>query len=298
MAQVLVICGPTATGKTAFGIEMAKLLNGEIVSADSRQVYVGRDLITGKDVSSSPQKSHLAWRDRTLKYYLEDGIKIWLYDVVESGEEFNVSFWKECADIMIADIISRDKPPVVVGGTGLYIKSLTNPLTNISIKSDPKLRKKLESMSASDLFDYLKSLDHTKAESLNDSDAKNPRRLIRAIEILLQKKDFPSPESGEGTGGEVLNKNNFLHICLSSSTSYLFPRIDKRVEDRIAKGAAIEDPVLAADPQKWKYREHDLARRQITWFKKQPNLHWYDISTPDWKKNAMSQINTWYNNHV
>ncbi len=290
MQKVLIICGPTATGKTAFGIEMAKRLNGEIVSADSRQVYVGRDLITGKDLphNSQPTTSNLIWKDHELKYYLVNGTPTWLYDVVDPGEDFNVSFWKECADIVISDIVSRGKLPIVVGGTGLFIKSLTQPLNNISIKSDPELRKKLESMSVGDLFDYLQSLDRNRSMGLNESDAKNPRRLIRAIEISKFKPSNSTHNSQPTT-------YNYLPICLSAPTAYLFPRIDKRVEDRIAAGAALEDPVLASDPQKWKYHEHDLARRQITWFKKQPDLLSFDISTPDWQENAISLVTTWYN---
>ena len=96
MSKVLIISGPTATGKTKLALEIAQKFSGEIDSADSRQVYTGKNLIHGKDLPPNPkaQISSLKWRSKNLKYYVVDGIKIWLYDVVNPGEEFNVSFWK------------------------------------------------------------------------------------------------------------------------------------------------------------------------------------------------------------
>lgn len=291
MAQILIICGPTATGKTAFGIEMAKKLNGEIVSADSRQVYMGRDLVTGKDVQGIPAESEIEWRNKKLKYYLIEDIKVWLYDIIDQGEEFSVSFWRECADLVIKDILSRGKLPIVVGGSGLYIKSLVQPFQNISIPPNIDLRRHLESKSVEELFNYLKSLDSAKADSLNTSDRKNPHRLIRAIEVALSTSP-PTPLHNYGEGNK---RGEVLQICLSAPTSYLYSRIDQRVDARITAGAAQEDVALAADPQKWKFYEHGLARRQITWFKKQPNIHEFDISSPAWQIGATDLIQSWYN---
>ena len=292
MKKVLIICGPTATGKTAFSVEIAKLLNGEIVSADSRQIYVGRDLITGKDITGPSEESQVVWREKKLKYYLIDGIRVWLYDIVSQGENFNVSYWKECADLVIADILSRGKLPIVVGGTGLFIKALTQNLSDIDVPYNESLRQELETKSVEELFDYLKSEDPTRANSLNESDAKNPRRLIRAIEIsIVSKKIIPPLASRGGSRGSY----NYLQVCLSTTTKELYPRIDQRVDGRIAAGAALEDPELASDPQKWKFHEHGLARRQITWFKKQPDLIWFDISAHDWHTNAIESISNWYN---
>jgi tRNA dimethylallyltransferase len=127
MHKILIICGPTATGKTTFGIEIAKKFNGEIISADSRQVFTGMDIVTGKDLppSSRLHVSNLKWRDRKLKYYIVDGIKIWLYDIVFPYEPFNIAFWNEASTRVISDVNRRGKIPIVVGGTGLYIKSLS-----------------------------------------------------------------------------------------------------------------------------------------------------------------------------
>ncbi|MBI2008374.1 hypothetical protein HYS82_01825, partial [Candidatus Amesbacteria bacterium] len=256
--KILIICGPTATGKTKFGIEVAKKFNGEIVSADSRQVYTGKNLIHGKDLphNSQPTTSNIAWRDRFLKYYLVSGTKIWLYDIVDPGEEFSVAHWKECADLIITDILTRKKLPIVVGGTGLYLKSLSQDLNQISIPPHPLLREKLRNKPVKYLFNYLNRIDSFKAASLNYSDRHNPHRLIRAIEIasftrgplaalqedLLQnlqkrtsysKKD--SPFSPERT---VLNR---LQVGLTASRDTLYKLVDQRIKERINLGAASED---------------------------------------------------------
>src|SRR3989339_1418163 len=122
MSKLLVVCGPTATGKTSLGLKMAQKFNGEIISADSRQVYAGMDIVTGKDLppAVTSQVSNLSWQGRFLKYYEIEKIKVWGYDLVNPDQDFNVSFWNECAKILISDIRSRGKLPIIVGGTGLY----------------------------------------------------------------------------------------------------------------------------------------------------------------------------------
>ena len=272
MKKVLIICGPTATGKTKLGIDIAKKFGGEIVSADSRQVYVGRNIITGKDLPANlkPQISKLKWRDRYLKYYEVDGVRIWLYDIVSSGKEFNVSYWKECADLVISDILSRNRLPIVVGGTGLFIKSLTQSLSQIHVPPHSLLRIELANKSAEYLFDYLNKLDSIRAAILNISDRHNPRRLIRAIEISLSKTTI---------NYEPTNYELFL-IGLTAPRAELYSRIDQRVMDRVMAGAAAEDPILAADPPRWQFQEHQIARQQLTWFAKQPRIHWFDITSP------------------
>lgn len=184
MNKVLIICGPTAAGKTKFALEIARKYAGEVISADSRQVYTGSDIITGKDVQSgTSQTSNLKWQNRFLKYYEISGVKVWLYDVVSPGESFNVSFWHECAKLVIRNIVRWNKLPIVVGGSGLFVKSLTQDLSQISIPPNVNLRKQLADKSVKYLFSYLNKIDSFKAASLNISDRHNPRRLIRAIEI-------------------------------------------------------------------------------------------------------------------
>src|SRR3989344_7163983 len=149
MKNVFIICGPTATGKTKLALQLAKELDGELISADSRQVYVGNDIETGKD----------------LDLIRASGIKVWLYDVVNSSEKFSVSQWRKLARDAIKDILSRNKLPIVVGGSGLYIKSLVQDLPDIDVPYDKKLRTELENKSATNLFNYLKSINLQKALS-------------------------------------------------------------------------------------------------------------------------------------
>jgi tRNA dimethylallyltransferase len=291
--KVLIICGPTGVGKTGYALEVAKKYNGELVSADSRQVYKGMDIITGKDLPDGVQcsDSNVQWADKKLCYYKIQDIKVWLYDIVNPDEEFNVSFWKECAQSVIEDILSRGKLPIIVGGTGLYIKSLTHNLGNISVPPDPVLRNELSNKTAEELFDFLKNTDLVKAESLNNSDKHNPRRLLRAIEI-----------SGTTQTSKTVNYN-FLQIGLSLPTEILNERIEKRVEERKKQGARQEYELLHQKYNSdlpsmtgigyrnwvsWVNDEKNYAKRQMTWFKKYPKIHWSSINE------ANVLIQNWY----
>ncbi len=316
MNKVLIICGPTATGKTKLGLELAEKLNAEIISADSRQVYRGMDIVTGKDLPAGRQvcPSTLIWHLQPLNYYEIDGIPVWLYDLVNPDEQFNVSFWKEAADMVINDISLRNKLPIIVGGTGLYIKSLTADLKNISIPSDPGLRSRLQKLSVAGLFNYLNSINSRRAALLNNSDRHNPRRLERAIEIELFKT--PSPQLWRGVGGEVAARPDILILGLTAPLPFLLSKIDTRIGDRIQNGAADETKQLLtryspnlpsfSSPgyqaysgpdyrQKWQTLEHQYARRQLTWFKKQPGIIWFDISRSGWQTACLAAVFNWYN---
>ena len=309
MNKVLVICGPTATGKTTLGLELAKKFDGELISADSRQVYVGMDIVTGKDLPSGAKSffSQIKWRDRFLKYYIVRNVKIWLYDIVNPNEPFNVAYWKEAADLVISDIHLRGKIPVVVGGTGLYIKSLFSDLTLVQIPPNNLLRNKLINQNPGYLFDYLNKLDPVKAASLNSSDRRNPRRLIRAIEIAAA-----SP-----VAKNIKTKPlDFLTLGMIAEKHYIYGLINKRINKIITAGALAEIekissvygfqiPAMTAlgykaighgkGTEKWISLECQYVRRQITWFKKQPDIIWYDISRPDWHGNCFEIVQNWYN---
>jgi len=282
---------------------LATKFNGELVSADSRQVYKEINIISGKDlpIDLKPQVSSLKWRNKYLSYFEVNGIRIWLYDVVSPNDEFNVSFWKECADIVIADILGRGKLPIVVGGTGLYIKSLLQCLETLSFPVDALLRNELAKMSTNELFEYLKKVDTKKSQTMNNSDQKNPRRLIRAIEIA--KSDIA-----------LVTKPNlkfdYLILGLSASLDVLFSKIDSRIAARNNHGAAIERQMLIGkyslclpsmsipglrDPDNWGLREKQYAKRQMVWFKKQKNTLWFDITETNWLLDAERAVRNWYN---
>ncbi len=316
--KILVICGPTATGKTSFALGLARVLPVELISADSRQVYIGMDIITGKDVPQgfTLKHSRLRWRDRYLNYFSDGNTRIWLQNIVFPNEPFNVSFWKECADLAIADIHKRNRLPVIVGGTGLYLKALSQPLSLISIPPNQALRRGLQHKTAGSLFNYLSRINPSKAANLNSSDRKNPRRLVRAIEISLnQTKNHQTPAP----------TYQFLSLGLSALQKELYSRIDKRVKDRVNHGAQVEVvrltyqgndwnlPSMTASgypawkghlentysldevEHRWKSAEHAYVRRQITWFKKQPEIIWFNVSEPNWQKKAETEVINWYN---
>jgi len=231
MNKILVICGPTATGKTALAAQLAKELNGELISADSRQCYRGNDLETNKERPDVP---------------------IWLYDVVDPGEAFSVSHWVKLAREAIADIQKRGKLPIAVGGTGLYINALIHPLETIDIPPDKTLRDK--KLTLSELQNMVSR------GGMNDSDWNNPRRLIRKIEI----GKFPERLS-------LKQRQSFhaLIIGLTAPIPVLYKRIDAHLKERRNAGMK-EQPI----------NEHAIARKQLTWFKKQKNIQWFDCTSP------------------
>lgn len=264
MNRLLVICGPTATGKTALAAGIAKKFNGELVSADSRQVYRGMDIVTGKDRPDVP---------------------IWLYDIVNPDEAFSVSRWVHLANGAIADILKRNKLPIVVGGTGLYIHALLHPFATIDIPPDTALRARLQTVSVVQLHNMV-----TRSH-MNDSDWQNPRRLIRKIEISRSK-------TGASKKTPMFDA---LIIGLTAPLPILYARIDTRFASRIRQGMNKESDILIK-----KYgrsfpsmsaiglNEHAYARRQLTWFKKQKGIHWYDVTDPKMSAEVAELVGAWY----
>lgn len=297
MNKILVIVGPTAIGKTGLGIKLAHQFNGEIISADSRQVYKGMDIITGKDLSGE--------------------VKTWLLDVVTPDQKFSVADYCELAWKAIEDIWRRGKLPVVVGGTGFYIKALLEGIGTMGVKPDWELRKRLTNYSTDALTDYLKKVDLKKWRLMNASDQKNPRRLIRAIEVALNREPL------------IVNRKSTefdsLTIGLTAPNETLYQRIDQRVEERIKAGAEQEikrlleqgynwensvlgqtigyrewQDVFEGKVDKedailnWKFSEHDYARRQMTWFRKISDINWFDITVCGWEEKVEKLVRDWY----
>lgn len=331
MKKVLVICGPTATGKTKLAVHLIKLLSstekemvGEIVSVDSRQVYQKMDIGTGKDLPSGVK---LIYPETSLKKkgigcYKVSDVRIWGYDLVSPKDDFSIASYLRKIIPVIKNIISRDKMPVLVGGSGLYLKALVDGVPTAFIPRDENLRRRLADFSSLELFEKLAQLDPEKAASLNLSDRKNPRRLIRAIEVAQwrvnnfgRKISFRLP----------WNKNfDFLFIGLRPPIPVLRQRIEKRVDERLKSGFEEEVLGLLKSGIDWSYHSMDTlgykniksylagevkkkdmikswvndefayAKRQITWFKKDKRINWFDISCDGWIKKVEKMMENWY----
>lgn len=321
--KLLVICGPTATGKTKLAVSIAKQFDGEIISADSRQLYKGMDIGTGKDLPTKETIDRLRLaaqfkgKNYTLVPYNFDTIPIWMYDVVNPDEEFSVAHYHALATQVIADIHKSHKPPIAVGGTGLYIRAITRGIETASIPPDLALRKALLQLPLIKLQQKLVDNFPDNWKNLNDSDKKNPRRLIRKFELgsspLKQKSSSPSYD--------------VLWIGLTLPPDVLKKRIDVRVDTRIAKGQEKEIETLLArgygwnlpsmsalgykewrtyweynrQPGRlealrvqWKRAEYQYAKRQLTWFKKEPSVEWYDVSSPAIGPQIERRVASWY----
>lgn len=307
MSKVLIILGPTSTGKTDLALKLAKKFNGELVSCDSRQVYRGLDIGTGKLPN---KKSKLIKQDGR---WIINGINVWMYDIASPKRQYNVSRFVKNAEKIIKKILKKGKLPIIVGGSGLYIKALLEGLSNLSVLVNLDLRKKLEKLSKADLQINLKKISPEKWESLNYSDRQNPRRLIRAIELVGVKPSTPKMQSFYA-----------LKIGLTTAREILYRRADERVISRIKQGMINEaknlrDNGLKLDRMKQlglEYRVladylkgeinkneliktlqgkiHDFARRQITWFKKEKDVIWFDITAKDFPVNVEKEVAKWY----
>lgn len=285
--KLLIICGPTATGKTSLGIRLAKKFNGELVSADSRQAYKGLDALTGKERS--------------------DEIPIHLYDVADPGKEFtqhhadgagfSVAHFVRLAHAAFDSIAKKGKLPIVVGGTGFYLRALDRPPQTMTIPPDWSRRKHLETLSVDALQ---KLVDPARLSRMNDSDRKNPRRLIRAIEVAGKTPSRTSPTY------------DALWIGLTAPLSILRQRISERIAKRF--DAAVREfrpglpPILSTEAllgytrgecskeeamTKWAQAEYDYARRQMTWFRKEKQIHWFDVSK-EYMQDVEVLVEEWY----
>lgn len=275
--KIIVVLGTTASGKTALGVKLAAKYNGEIISADSRQVFKGMDIGTGKDL---------------IEYQV--GLKkipYHLIDVVSPNTEFNLAKYQKLVKTAIKDILSRDKLPIIVGGTGLYLQAIIDGYKLTKGTPDPKRRAELDVMIAPELLKIVEKMNTEFAQNLNNSDKHNPRRLIRYIEIM---------EQGENTKPvKKQDKYNFLLLGLSWPDDILRERIVARLMSRLDKENMVgEIENLQADGVSWQrlnsfgleyrfiayylqgkleYQEmieklgiaiYRFAKRQKTWFKR------------------------------
>lgn len=285
--KIIVILGSTATGKTDLGLSLAKKYNGEIISADSRQVYKKMDIGTAKTMGE--------WK-KDGKVYLVDSIPHHLIDIVNPDADFSLADFKELAIDSINDILKRGKVPIVVGGTGLYIWALVDNLDIPKAQPDDKLRKELEVKPIAELVGMLVEKDPESAQKI---DLKNPRRVIRALEVVMT--------TGQSFFDQRTKSNPLfeaLQIGLDVPKEELFKRINERVDKQIATGLVEEVKQLVGGGYGWDlpsmsgigYRQIGLylrgeatlaeateilkqdtrqyAKRQMTWFKRDKRIQW------------------------
>jgi len=220
----VVILGTTASGKTGLGIKLADVFRGEIVSADSRQVYWGMDIGSGKDLPDYNIKLP-SGKTKKIKYHL--------IDVASPKTEFNLRKYQKLAFASLADIVERKKLPIIVGGTGLYLQAVVDNYHLSEVKPDTKLREELELLDAPELYDKLMAKSPAFAQKLNNSDINNKRHLIRYLEVLSGDLSYQAKTR------ESLY--DFLLLGLDIPKEILYPRILKRLEDRLANGVLVDE---------------------------------------------------------
>lgn len=290
-----IIAGPTGVGKTALSIKLAKAINGEIISADSMQIYKYMDIGTAKVTKEEA-----------------DGIPHHLINIREPEEEYSVAEFVNDARKAIEDIIKRDKVPIIVGGTGLYLNSLIYSI-NFDDNVDLNFRKKLEKevkdnpKKLEKLYEKLKDIDEETAEKISNTDSK---RIIRALEIYhVTDKTKTEIEKGNRTKKIIIDGKEieFKLFVLNMEREELYDRIEKRVDLMFEEGLlneveSIKDKLSKTSGQAIGYKEtimylnkeleyqemidlikqrsRNYAKRQLTWFRKN-NAIWLDVNNQD-----------------
>ena len=226
--KVIVVLGTTSAGKTSLGVRLAYELDGEVVSVDSRQVYRGMDIGTGKD----------------LKEYVVEGknIKHHLIDIADPKDRFSLASYQKLAFEAIDDILERGKLPILVGGTGQYLEAVVDNYILSEARPNEELRKELELLEVDELYNKILSLNKVFSENINESDRKNKRRLIRYIEVLSASSGHFEPSKRP----EEL-RYDFLILGLIWSKEALSQRIDKRLKERLEEGLVEEVGQLNRD---------------------------------------------------
>lgn len=285
---LIVLTGPTAVGKTALSVKLAKAVNGEIISADSMQVYRHMDIGSAKVMKEEM-----------------DGVAHHLIDILEPEEEFNVVLFQRLAKEAIADICSRNKLPILVGGTGFYIQSVLYDINFTETKEDDSYRRQLEELAkaqgAQKLHDMLRRVDPGAAEQIH---ANNVKRVIRALEFHAQTGGLISAHNEAER--QKMPAYRSRYFVLTDDREKIYERIDLRVDKMLEDGLLNEVQLLKdrglkkemVSMQGLGYKEilayldgeYDLeraiylikrdtrhfAKRQLTWFKREKNVIWVD----------------------
>lgn len=296
---IVVLTGPTAVGKTELSIQLAKVIGGEIISADSMQVYKHMDVGSAK---ITPEEM--------------DGVRHYLVDELEPFDEFHVVKFQEYAKKYLNEIYAHGKIPIIAGGTGFYIQALLNDIDFTEQESDSAYRKELEALAEEHgnqyLHDRLKEVDPESAEAIHPN---NRKRVIRALEFYQDT----GRKISEHNAKEQMRTSpyNFAYFVLNDERSHLYKRIDARVDKMIEDGLEAEVRRLKemgctkdmVAMQGIGYKEmlsyldgsysleeavyiikretRHFAKRQITWFKRERDVIWLNKNEFDYKNEAI-----------
>lgn len=292
--KIVVVCGPTASGKTALGVALAKALNGEVVSADSMQIYRGMDIGTAKPTAGEME-----------------GIPHHMIDVADPGEDYSVARYVEEASACVDQILSLGKTPILVGGTGLYIDSLIlgRKFAPFPGKIRAELTKKLQNEGISALYETLRTVDPDRAARLHQNDEK---RILRALEVYYETGRTLTQHDRESQAQPPRYDAATIFLNYADRAD-LWKRIDRRVDEMVEAGlvdevkrllhsgvsprttamqaigykefsAALrgEEPIENALGQV-KLRSRQYAKRQVTWFRRNDRAlryEWKNLPDP------------------
>ena len=296
---LIILTGPTAVGKTKLSIKLAKAVNGEIISADSMQVYHYMNIGSAKIRSEEME-----------------GVPHHLVDCLDPDEEFNVVRFQQMAKEAMEDIYARNRIPILVGGTGFYIQAVTGDIDFTECGEDNSYRKELEQMAkeqgAEALHNMLAKVD---PQSAIDIHANNTKRVIRALEYYQQTGEPISKHNKQQRQKE--SPYNLAYFVLNDERSHLYARIDARIEEMLQEGLVDEvkqlqqmgyhkgmvsmqglgyKEILSYLDGTWSLEEavyvlkrdtHHFAKRQITWFKREKDVEWFHKPDFDYDENKI-----------
>lgn len=286
MNKLVIIAGPTATGKSDAAVALSKVIGGEVISADSVQVYKGLNIGSAKITTEEMQ-----------------GVPHHLIDVLEPEELFNITIFQQMAKEAMIGIYERGHIPVICGGTGFYIQSVLYDIEFTSEDTDMSYRRELEKKDPAELYEMLKAVDPASCESIHEN---NVKRVIRALEFFHETGYPISTHNAEQRSREAAYDARFF--VLTDERAKLYERIDARVDKMVAAGLvdevrALKDrgvPRMSTAMQGLGYKEiydylagecsldeaiytikrdsRHFAKRQVTWFKREPDAIWVDRS--------------------
>lgn len=293
---VIAVVGPTGTGKTKMAIQLANLLNGEIISGDSMQVYRQMNIGTAKATRQEQQQAihHLI-------------------DIQDYSEPYNVAIFQDKCRQAIEEISSRGRLPIICGGTGLYIKAALYDYEFRQEREDPKLKARFEEMDNEDLVRFLKTNDEKALEKIHPN---NRKRLIRAAMMAFSDQKKTDRENAQ----KHKPVYDVFFLGLNADKTLVDSRIERRVDQMFEEGLAQEASSLFSQPKSWEftsfqgigykefrdYFEHrksldevrdaivihsrQYAKRQMTWFRNQMPVRWYDLQNP---QQALNDAKKW-----